>query len=185
MIGFQPSDTLRKHRPLLLACEAIGWLHMTGKANIDFLQEPVDVCDKVVVCQMIRCPGIVGHLHTTRAGIQFLFVDCVQVDIMAAVIQQAKDVFCEIIPTVSWMIRKWAIPIRRQQLGRMQFEVLRDFVAEILSDDLRHCLLRRVPPFVAYAYTAKNKNRLLLGCEITSGTTSLVQVVEMHGSFLL
>jgi hypothetical protein len=39
MIGFQPSDTLRKHRPLLLACEAIGWLHMTGKANIDFLQE--------------------------------------------------------------------------------------------------------------------------------------------------
>ena len=26
------------HRPLLLACEAIGWLHMAGKARIKFLQ---------------------------------------------------------------------------------------------------------------------------------------------------
>ena len=32
-------DKLREHRPLLLACEAIGWLHMTGKARIDFLRE--------------------------------------------------------------------------------------------------------------------------------------------------
>lgn len=39
MTGFQLPDTLRQHRPLLLACEAIGWLHMTGKAKIDFLQE--------------------------------------------------------------------------------------------------------------------------------------------------
>ena len=31
-------DRLREHRPLLLACEAIGWLHMAGKAKIDFLQ---------------------------------------------------------------------------------------------------------------------------------------------------
>lgn len=31
-------DRLREHRPLLLACEAIGWLHMAGKARIDFLQ---------------------------------------------------------------------------------------------------------------------------------------------------
>jgi CRISPR-associated Csx11 family protein len=31
-------DTLRQHRPLLLACEAIGWLHMTGKAHPDFLR---------------------------------------------------------------------------------------------------------------------------------------------------
>jgi CRISPR-associated Csx11 family protein len=38
MTGFQPPDTLRQHRPLLLACEAIGWLHMTGKAKIDFLR---------------------------------------------------------------------------------------------------------------------------------------------------
>jgi CRISPR-associated Csx11 family protein len=30
--------TLRTHRPLLLACEAIGWLHMTGKAHPDFLR---------------------------------------------------------------------------------------------------------------------------------------------------
>jgi len=29
---------LRQHRPLLLACEAIGWLHMTGKAHPDFLR---------------------------------------------------------------------------------------------------------------------------------------------------
>ena len=37
MTRFQLPDTLRQHRPLLLACEAIGWLHMTGKAKIDFL----------------------------------------------------------------------------------------------------------------------------------------------------
>ena len=29
---------LRASRPLLLACEAIGWLHMTGKAHPDFLR---------------------------------------------------------------------------------------------------------------------------------------------------
>jgi len=39
MTGFQPPDALRQHRPLLLACETIGWLHMTGKAKIDFLRE--------------------------------------------------------------------------------------------------------------------------------------------------
>jgi CRISPR-associated Csx11 family protein len=38
MAEFQHPDTLRQHRPLLLALEAIGWLHMTGKANIDFLR---------------------------------------------------------------------------------------------------------------------------------------------------
>jgi len=31
-------EELRKHRPLLLACEAIGWLHMAGKAHPDFLR---------------------------------------------------------------------------------------------------------------------------------------------------
>jgi CRISPR-associated Csx11 family protein len=35
--GAQMLDTLRQYRPLLLACEAIGWLHMTGKAHRDFL----------------------------------------------------------------------------------------------------------------------------------------------------
>jgi hypothetical protein len=29
---------LRQHRPLLLAMEALGWLHMTGKARVDFLR---------------------------------------------------------------------------------------------------------------------------------------------------
>jgi len=38
MTAFQPSDTLRQHRPLLLTLEAIGWLHMTGKAKVDFLR---------------------------------------------------------------------------------------------------------------------------------------------------
>lgn len=37
MTEFQPPDVLKQHRPLLLACEAIGWLHMTGKAKTDFL----------------------------------------------------------------------------------------------------------------------------------------------------
>jgi CRISPR-associated Csx11 family protein len=37
--GAQMLDTLRQHRPLLLACEAIGWLHMTGKAKTDFLRK--------------------------------------------------------------------------------------------------------------------------------------------------
>ncbi|WP_028325613.1 hypothetical protein [Desulfatirhabdium butyrativorans] len=39
MTEFQSAPTLRQHRPLLLACEAIGWLHMTGKARIEFLRE--------------------------------------------------------------------------------------------------------------------------------------------------
>jgi len=38
MTGFQSPDKLRQHRPLLLALEAIGWLHMTGKARIGFLR---------------------------------------------------------------------------------------------------------------------------------------------------
>jgi CRISPR-associated Csx11 family protein len=38
MTGFQLPDTLRQHRPLLLSLEAIGWLHMTGKAKSDFLR---------------------------------------------------------------------------------------------------------------------------------------------------
>ncbi|HGY90449.1 MAG TPA: CRISPR-associated protein Csx11 [Planctomycetes bacterium] len=33
-----PLDVLRNHRSLLLACEAIGWLHMLGKAHPDFLR---------------------------------------------------------------------------------------------------------------------------------------------------
>ena len=37
MTGFQLPETLRQNRPLLLALEAIGWLHMTGKARIEFL----------------------------------------------------------------------------------------------------------------------------------------------------
>lgn len=36
--GEQMLEELRKHRPLLLACEAIGWLHMAGKAHPDFLR---------------------------------------------------------------------------------------------------------------------------------------------------
>ncbi len=36
--GKEMMETLRGHRPLLLACEAIGWLHMAGKANADFLR---------------------------------------------------------------------------------------------------------------------------------------------------
>ena len=36
--GAQMLQTLRDHRSLLLACEAIGWLHMTGKAHLDFLR---------------------------------------------------------------------------------------------------------------------------------------------------
>lgn len=38
MTGFQLPESLQRHRPLLLACEAIGWLHVTGKASIDFLR---------------------------------------------------------------------------------------------------------------------------------------------------
>ncbi len=38
MSNFQLPDTLRQHRPLLLALEAIGWLHMAGKAKADFLR---------------------------------------------------------------------------------------------------------------------------------------------------
>lgn len=38
MSDFEPAETIRKHRALLLACEAIGWLHMAGKAKADFLR---------------------------------------------------------------------------------------------------------------------------------------------------
>ena len=38
MSGIDTSvETLRKHRPLLLAMEAIGWFHMAGKARLEFL----------------------------------------------------------------------------------------------------------------------------------------------------
>jgi CRISPR-associated Csx11 family protein len=36
---FGPAKKLREHRPLLLAMEAVGWLHMTGKARAEFLRE--------------------------------------------------------------------------------------------------------------------------------------------------
>jgi len=35
---FTPAETLRQHRPLLLAMEAIGWFHMAGKARAEFLR---------------------------------------------------------------------------------------------------------------------------------------------------
>lgn len=35
--GDDMAKELRRHRPALLACEAIGWLHMTGKAHKNFL----------------------------------------------------------------------------------------------------------------------------------------------------
>jgi hypothetical protein len=33
---FGPAKKLREHRPLLLAMEAVGWLHMAGKARTEF-----------------------------------------------------------------------------------------------------------------------------------------------------
>lgn len=39
MSNFAPASTLRAHRPLLLAMEAVGWLHMAGKARAEFLRE--------------------------------------------------------------------------------------------------------------------------------------------------
>jgi CRISPR-associated Csx11 family protein len=39
MSEFESAKKLQEHRPLLLAMEAIGWLHMTGKLNIKFLQK--------------------------------------------------------------------------------------------------------------------------------------------------
>jgi CRISPR-associated Csx11 family protein len=40
MSEFEPAaaEKLRDHRPLLLAMEAVGWLHMAGKAKADFLR---------------------------------------------------------------------------------------------------------------------------------------------------
>lgn len=37
--GADMAKVLREHRRLLLACEAIGWLHMAGKAHQDFLRK--------------------------------------------------------------------------------------------------------------------------------------------------
>ena len=39
MADFEPATRLCEHRPLLLAMEAVGWLHMAGKARADFLRE--------------------------------------------------------------------------------------------------------------------------------------------------
>ncbi|MCX8126282.1 MAG: CRISPR-associated protein Csx11, partial [Dehalococcoidia bacterium] len=38
MAQFDSPDRLRAYRPLLLAMEAVGWLHMIGKARKEFLQ---------------------------------------------------------------------------------------------------------------------------------------------------
>lgn|GEM_PF-286886 len=38
MTSFNHPEYLRNYRPLLLACEAIGWLHMAGKAKEEFLK---------------------------------------------------------------------------------------------------------------------------------------------------
>ncbi|MCL4509268.1 MAG: CRISPR-associated protein Csx11, partial [Chloroflexi bacterium] len=38
MVDFGPAEKLCKHRPLLLAMEAVGWLHMLGKAHAEFLR---------------------------------------------------------------------------------------------------------------------------------------------------
>ncbi len=38
MSTFTPAETLRQHRPLLLAMEAVGWFHMAGKARLEFLK---------------------------------------------------------------------------------------------------------------------------------------------------
>ncbi len=40
MNEFDAPKELRKFRPMLLACEAIGWLHMAGKARKVFLDDP-------------------------------------------------------------------------------------------------------------------------------------------------
>lgn len=39
MSANDPFKTLRDHRAALLACEAIGWLHMAGKAHPDFVKQ--------------------------------------------------------------------------------------------------------------------------------------------------
>src|SRR4051794_21292607 len=39
VVDFAPAAKLREHRPLLLAMEAVGWLHMTGKVRAEFLHE--------------------------------------------------------------------------------------------------------------------------------------------------
>ncbi len=39
MADFASPDRLRQHRPLFLAMEAVGWLHMAGKARAEFLRE--------------------------------------------------------------------------------------------------------------------------------------------------
>jgi hypothetical protein len=39
MADCKPEKTLCQHRPLLLAVEAVGWLHMLGKARVEFLQQ--------------------------------------------------------------------------------------------------------------------------------------------------
>jgi hypothetical protein len=39
MSEFAPAASVRAHRPLLLATETIGWLHMAGKAREEFLRE--------------------------------------------------------------------------------------------------------------------------------------------------
>jgi len=38
MANFGPAQTLCRHRPLLLAMETVGWLHMMGKARAEFLR---------------------------------------------------------------------------------------------------------------------------------------------------
>jgi hypothetical protein len=39
MSASDPFKSLRDHRAALLVCEAIGWLHMAGKAHPDFVRQ--------------------------------------------------------------------------------------------------------------------------------------------------
>lgn len=58
MTDFQLPDLLRQHRSLLLACETIGWLHMTNKANTDFLRRNATIENSVEIENQDNTEGL-------------------------------------------------------------------------------------------------------------------------------
>ena len=53
-----PEEVLRNHRPLLLSMETVGWLHMTGKANPEFLRNTGGAKNGYNEKQWYRQPGM-------------------------------------------------------------------------------------------------------------------------------
>jgi hypothetical protein len=64
MSASDPFKSLRDHRVALLACEAIGWLHMAGKAHPDFVRQHPGSQSLNPWKYEAACAALYGHFGT-------------------------------------------------------------------------------------------------------------------------